>query len=149
VGAIINMAREALSSKVTKFPVKFANITGMFDPSGLKNLISLKGSPFRVGDFKIHDCPKLSSLEGCPREVIRYCSIMPVRGEDLRTLRGAPEKVGGQFFIGPLSSIDQAELDLLKEVGKDLFLQWANSGKGIEEWKQASRGKLTARKFGI
>src|SRR5574344_2124354 len=49
---------------------KFGTVTGCFDVGDNQNLTSLKNCPNKVGFyFRCSYCPKLESLEGCPKVV--------------------------------------------------------------------------------
>ena len=57
-------------SNFKELPYKFGNVSGWFDLSECKNLISLKNCPDKVGlYFSCSDCAQLDSLEGCPKKV--------------------------------------------------------------------------------
>ena len=68
--------------------IQFGNIQGSFelDNCGVK---SLKGCPISVYDyFKVIDCPKITSLEGCPENVT---NIQIVGNANLKSLKGCPK----------------------------------------------------------
>ena len=79
---------------ITKFPVKFKYIGGVFWCEN-NELTSLEGVPDEVGgDFYCNN-NKLTSLEGAPSKVggSFYCS-----NNELTSLEGAPSEVGAGFF---------------------------------------------------
>jgi hypothetical protein len=95
------------SNRLTKLPIRFGTVTGVFDCANNK-LTSLEGSPHTVyGNF---DCDnnKLTSLIGSPREVGGYFSC----GDNklLISLEGAPELIGGGLYCNdtPIGSIFQS-----------------------------------------
>ena len=71
VDGIVNLHGKYL----TKFPLKFRNISGSFDCS-YNNLTNLEGSPIHVGTSFYCDNNKLTSLEGSPTHLGGdfYCS---------------------------------------------------------------------------
>jgi hypothetical protein len=74
-------------------PIQFGIVTGEFCCE-YNLLISLKGSPVKVGgDFCCYD-NMLKSLKGCPREVDGdfHCFI-----NNITSLKGGPSKIGGVF----------------------------------------------------
>ena len=78
------------------------NVDGSVDVNGSVNLSNrhLKLLPLKFGKVTGEfDCVnnKLTSIEGCPKEVggIFYCY-----GNELITLEGAPKEVGGSFYCG-------------------------------------------------
>ena len=130
-------------------PVEFGKVSGTFRIIETK-LISLKGSPIRVGgDF---DCSgnKLASLEGSPMEVggefecssngltsLRYAT-REVGGNficinnKLRSLEGAPIKVGKNLDcrMNPIISLEGAPLEIGGEFLclEDIRIDWNLDG---------------------
>lgn len=105
-----------LSNKkiIGKIPIKFRYVSGDFNCGGC-DLISLEGSPSKVGGSFIAGQNKLTSLKGCPSEIGKsfYCHrnnltdlkfIPQYITEDLycsdnriNTLKNGPIKVKGRF----------------------------------------------------
>jgi len=76
-----------------KLPLKFNIVSGEFDCRGNK-LTSLEGCPKEVGgDFSCY-ANQLTSLEGCPKEVGGYFDCA---NNQLTSLIGCPKEVGGYF----------------------------------------------------
>jgi hypothetical protein len=106
-----------LSSKsLDKLPVNFGTVTGHF--SCYNNLlVSLEGSPIKVGGY--FDCSDnhLTSLEGSPREV---GGSFNCHYNQLTSLEGSPREVGGNFYCS------DNQLRTLKGISEridgDLFL---------------------------
>jgi hypothetical protein len=74
-------------------PVQFKNVTGDFKCVD-NNIMSLQGSPQKVGgNFNCSD-NNLTDLEGSPKEVGGYFFCF---GNNLSTLDGSPQKVGRNF----------------------------------------------------
>jgi hypothetical protein len=76
--------------KVNEIPnyIQFGNVQGSFelDNCGVK---SLKGCPISVYDyFRVINCPKITSLEGCPEDVT---NIYIVGNINLKSLKGCPK----------------------------------------------------------
>lgn len=94
-------------------------VGGKFDCSNCKSLKSLKGSPKEVsGDFNCSQCESLKSLEGAPKEVggdfdCYYCL-------SLTSLEGAPKEVGGDFSCGYCRSLKSVK-GAPKEVGGTFY----------------------------
>lgn len=58
------------SENFKELPYKFGEVAGHFNIGDNQNLISLKNCPNKVGThFRCSYCPKLESLEGCPKVV--------------------------------------------------------------------------------
>jgi len=97
-----------LSGKgLTKLPVKFGNVSGIFNCQN-NQLTSLEGAPQSVGGDRFNcNNNQLTSLEGAPQEVggdfICY-------NNQLTSLEGAPQKVVGNFNCShnQLTSLDGA-----------------------------------------
>ena len=54
-----------------EIPYKFGRVNGYFSLSRNKDLMSLKNCPnYIIGNnmFDVDDCPRLDSLEGCPKQ---------------------------------------------------------------------------------
>jgi hypothetical protein len=79
--------------ELTVIPIKFGVVTGDFGCI-TNGLISLEGSPIKVGGGFHCGFNDLTSLEGCPSMVGGYydCS-----DNELTSLEGAPKSVGGFF----------------------------------------------------
>ena len=83
-------------SKFKEIPYRFGIVSGDFNCSSCENLLSLKGSPERVGkDFNCSCCNRLTSLQYSPREVGGEFSCSCCNG--ITTLQGVSEKIGGGF----------------------------------------------------
>jgi hypothetical protein len=91
--------------------IQFGKITEYFYIYCCPKLETLEGCPKEVGwDFYCYKCPKLESLKGCPKEVgwdfwCNNCS-------NLKSLEGCPKKVGGGFWcysIGKQFTIDDVK----------------------------------------
>ena len=66
----VDRSVDLANNNFKELPYKFGRVTGYFDVSRNKNLISLKNCPNYVGEtFNCNKCPQLNSLEGCPKEV--------------------------------------------------------------------------------
>ena len=98
-----------------------------------KNITSLTNGVFIWtavnGSFEVLDCKSLKSLEGAPKKVGEdfYCSSC----DSLTSLKGAPEKVGGDFYCDynkSLKSLDGAP----KEVGGDFDCSGCESLESLE-----------------
>ena len=78
---------------LSKLPLKFGRVTGSFNCSYNK-LTTLEGCPREVGGGFYCDDNQITTLLGCP-EYVRgnfYCHT-----NQLTTLRGCPREVGGSF----------------------------------------------------
>lgn len=78
--------------------------------------------------FYIYGCPKLESLEGCPKEVgiDFYC----FNCKNLESLKGAPKEVGSDFWCNNCSNLKSLE-GCPKKVGGGFWCY--NSGKRFTE----------------
>jgi hypothetical protein len=100
-----------------KLTIKFNKVTGDFDCSnGNLKLTSLEGCPKEVGESFYCGKNKLTSLEGAPKKV---GGDFKCDYNKLTTLEGGPEKVGGSFYCydNQLTSLKGAP----KEVGKEFY----------------------------
>ena len=81
------------SKKLTKIPVKFKTVSGIFD-CRFNQLTSLKGCPDKVSSDFLCDHNNLLSLEYCPKEIggSFYCE-----NNELVSLEGCPKKINGDF----------------------------------------------------
>ena len=84
-----------LSGKgLTKLPVKFGNVSGIFNCQN-NQLTSLEGAPQSVGGDRFNcNNNQLTSLEGAPQEV---GGDFRCYNNQLTSLEGAPQKVVGSF----------------------------------------------------
>jgi hypothetical protein len=128
---------------ITKFPVKFRNVSGSFcchgctslttlkgAPKsvgknfycyGCTSLTTLKGAPKSVGDFYCHRCTSLTTLKGSPKSVSRdfYC----YNCTSLTSLDGAPESVGGDFYCcGCKRKFSKEEVRQYINIRKDIVV---------------------------
>jgi hypothetical protein len=111
VNGDVDLSSEAL----TKLPLKFGKVTGVFRCNSNK-LTTLEGCPREVGG--VFNCynNQLTTLEGAPKEVSGsfYCHY-----NQLTTLEGAPENVGGYFYCNnnQLTTLEGAP----ENVGGDFY----------------------------
>ena len=95
-GTVNCIRAKILGYEYQKIPIKFGNIADNFYWS-FGNLISLEGSPTKVGsDFFCYN-NSLTSLEGCPKKV---GNDFDCQNNKLISLEGCPMKVGGLFYCG-------------------------------------------------
>ena len=102
------------SSSIGKLPFTFSEVTGEFKCNGI-SLISLEGSPKKVGKDFFCIGNKLFTLQGAPTEV---SGDFHCYNNELISLKGAPKKVGGDFQCSmnvKLTSLEGAPT----EVGKN------------------------------
>ena len=98
-----------------------------------KNITSLTNGAFIWttvnGSFEVLDCKYLKSLEGAPKKVGEdfYCSSC----DSLTSLKGAPEKVGGNFYCDYNKSLKSLE-GAPKEVGGDFDCSGCKSLESLE-----------------
>jgi hypothetical protein len=86
---------ELFDSGITELPIKFNNVTGLFD-CARNSLTSLNGSPITVGgDFYCSYNTKLTSLVGSP---VRVGNDYHCRGNILTSLEGMSKYIGGSVF---------------------------------------------------
>ena len=80
--------------ELTKIPLKFNKVNGCFSCSSNK-LTSLEGCPKEViGNFDCSTNFKLTSLKGCPEKVYGNFNCL---NTSLTSLEGCPKEVGGDF----------------------------------------------------
>jgi hypothetical protein len=93
---VVNVKNDVIifGLKLEKIPIQFGVVVGSFDVKS-NNLVSLEGSPFKVGGSFHCSNNKITTLKGGPKEVERQfnCSI-----NHLVTLEGLPEEVGTDFY---------------------------------------------------
>ena len=128
--AVKNLNIESLTNSL----FRWGTISGFFDCSNCKKLISLEGAPKMViSYFACNWCEKLTSLEGAPKVVVegfdcRYC-------KNLTSLKGGPEKVMGYFACDNCDNLTSLE-GTPKEVS-NFYCRNCNkitSLKGAPEW---------------
>ena len=96
------------SKRIKELPYKFGSVSGRFDLSDNKKLMSLKNCPNEVGGyFSCQKCNILKSLEGCPKEV--KGDLMCNWCEKLTSLIGCTKYVEGSFFCNGCSKLDSLE----------------------------------------
>jgi hypothetical protein len=99
--------------------IQFGKITEYFYIYKCPKLETLEGCPKEVGKtFDCSQCPKLESLEGAPKEVGGgfYCYKCP----KLETLEGCPKEVGWDFWCDNCSNLKSLE-GCPKKVGKGFY----------------------------
>ena len=113
-----------------KLVVKFGKVKGNFDCYECENLTSLEGCPREViGDFDCNSCYKLTSLEGCPEKVGGdfNCSSC----YELTNLKGSPEKIGGSFSCSYCENLMSLEGGP-REVGGSFYCSCCGKLKSFE-----------------
>lgn len=87
-----------------RLPVKFGNVTGIFDIKSSSRLTTLEGCPEKCGHFNAYSLQS-KNLVGGPKQVfgdyyIRECQIT--------SLEGSPEIVGGDFTVSgsPIKNLE-------------------------------------------
>jgi len=87
------------ASKMTRsrwfkdIPFQFGEVTGNFDVSN-QDIISLEGSPYKVGGTYYCQSASLRDIKGAPQEIGEDFNC---GGNQIRSLRGGPVKVGGNY----------------------------------------------------
>ena len=79
---------------LTKLPLKFRNVSGVFDCYDNK-LTTLEGAPKTVDGYFSCGLNNLETLEGAPKTVDNYFDCSK---NNLKTLEGSPRRVSGDFY---------------------------------------------------
>jgi hypothetical protein len=94
-GDIVNVNSDIFIkfTKMSKFPIRFGLVSGSFD-CAYNELISLDGSPYKVGYNYYCNSNKLTSLKGCPKIINGTFGCYTNK---LKTLKDGPEEVFNTF----------------------------------------------------
>ena len=88
--------------------IQFGKVTWHFYILNCPNLTSLKGCPKEVsGDFDCFLCPKLESLKGTPQKVGRNFNCCDC--SSLTSLKGCPQEVRGGFDCSECPELESLE----------------------------------------
>ena len=99
---------------LSKLPLKFGRVTGSFYCFN-NELTTLEGCPKEVVRYFYCFNNELTTLEGCPREV---GGDFDCQNNQLTTLEGCPREVGGEFYCSNNQlTIINDELEFVKIIG--------------------------------
>ena len=84
-----------------------SNITGSINCTNCINLVTLKGCPIKIGNHIIIDNVKIEDLEYCPQEGVIDIKIISCK--KLKSLKGLPKRIKGQFICANNSSLNSIE----------------------------------------
>ena len=123
-------------------PVKFGGVAGNFDMHGCSNLTSLENCPKQVrGYFSCSECLKLASLEGGPEEVGRTFNCGGCIS--LHSLKGAPKKVGNYFDCSECYSLKTLQ-GAPEKVGSNFNCSWCKQLASIKDLPKKIKVDLIA-----
>ena len=89
----VNGNVDLYEKNLTRLPIKFGKVSRDFSCSGNK-LTTLEGCPKEVGGYFSCSHNRLTTLEGCPERVVRHFFCY---NNKLTTLEGCPTEVDGYF----------------------------------------------------
>ena len=84
-----------------------SNITGSINCTDCINLVTLKGCPIKIGNHIIIDNTKIEDLEYCPQKGVIDIKIISCK--KLKSLKGLPKRIKGQFICANNSSLNSIE----------------------------------------